>query len=106
MHFVNAAFTFISLIVGMGCATGIITSWFAYRSKAMKQLPSEDLLLRLNEISDRLSHLDGSVDTMAIEVERISEAQRFTARVLAERTAPPPAALSEKLRPSGSVTPH
>jgi hypothetical protein len=40
---------------------------------------------------------------VAVEVERISEAQRFTARVLAERTSG--AALSDKSR-SGSVTPH
>ena len=35
---------------------------------------------------DRLEHLQQSVDSIAIEVERIAEAQRFTARLLAERT--------------------
>ena len=60
---------------------------------------------RLDEIADRLSHIDGAVDTMAVEVERISEAQRFTARVLAERTAASPAPIGEKSR-VGSTTPH
>ena len=35
---------------------------------------------------DRLEHLQQSVDAIAVEVERIAEAQRFTARLLAERT--------------------
>ena len=35
---------------------------------------------------DRLEHLQQSVDAIAIEVERIAEAQRFSARLLAERT--------------------
>ena len=35
---------------------------------------------------DRLEHLQQSVDAIAVEVQRIAEAQRFTARLLAERT--------------------
>jgi hypothetical protein len=34
---------------------------------------------------DRLQHLEQAVDAIAVEVERISEAQRFSARLLAER---------------------
>ena len=34
---------------------------------------------------DRLEHLQQSVDAIAIEVERIAEAQRFTTKLLAER---------------------
>jgi hypothetical protein len=39
---------------------------------------------------DRLRHLEQAVDAIAVEVERISEAQRFSARLLAERTAAAP----------------
>ena len=35
---------------------------------------------------DRLEHLQQSVDAIAVEVERIAEAQRFSAKLLAERT--------------------
>ena len=35
---------------------------------------------------DRLEHLQQSVDAIAVEVERIAEAQRFTARLGAART--------------------
>jgi hypothetical protein len=94
---------FVSMIVGMGCLTGIIVTWMKRRSRP--ELPSSQLMGRLDDISERLARLDGSVDTVAVEIERISEAQRFTARVLAERAAAP-AALPDKSRPAGSTTPH
>ncbi|MDB4876900.1 MAG: hypothetical protein JWM41_3346 [Gemmatimonadetes bacterium] len=93
---------FTALIVGTGCLTGIIITWLKRRGRA--ELTSSQLMNRLDDISERLARLDGSVDTMAVEVERISEAQRFTARVLAERAAQP--ALPEKPRSAGSSTPH
>lgn len=34
---------------------------------------------------ERLEHLQQSVDAIAVEVERIAEAQRFSAKLLAER---------------------
>jgi hypothetical protein len=36
-------------------------------------------------VSQRLEQLQQSVDAIAIEVERVAEAQRFTARIEAER---------------------
>ena len=38
------------------------------------------------QVDDRLERLQQSVDAIAIEVERITEAQRFSARLLAERS--------------------
>jgi hypothetical protein len=92
-------FLFVSIIVGMGCLTGIIVTLLKRRGRA---LPS-DLAARLDDIANRLSRLDTSVDTIAVEVERISEAQRFTAKVLADRSGS--AALPERSRP-GPTTPH
>jgi hypothetical protein len=37
------------------------------------------------EVSNRLDQLQQSVDAIAIEVERLAEAQRYTARLEAER---------------------
>ncbi|MGH7720736.1 MAG: hypothetical protein ACREON_18055 [Gemmatimonadaceae bacterium] len=34
---------------------------------------------------ERLAHIEQAVDAMAIEIERISEGQRYTTRLLAER---------------------
>jgi hypothetical protein len=39
----------------------------------------------LDEMRQRLEQLQQSVDSVAIEVERISEGQRFTTRLLSER---------------------
>ena len=44
-----------------------------------------DVNARLGEIADRLAKLDNAVDSMAVEVERISEGQRFVTKLLAER---------------------
>ena len=41
------------------------------------------------EVSSQLRHLQQSVEAIAIEVERISEAQRYTARMLTEGAAQP-----------------
>ena len=42
---------------------------------------------RTDEIAPRLDRLEQAVDAIAIEVERISEGQRFVTRILAERPA-------------------
>lgn len=39
----------------------------------------------LATISDRLERIEAAVDAIAVEVERISEAQRFSARLQSER---------------------
>ncbi len=44
------------------------------------------------ELTDRLTHLEQSVDAVAIEVERIGEGQRFMTRLFTERGAPRAAA--------------
>ncbi len=50
-------------------------------------------LLPDSQSADRLARIEAAVESIAIEVERISEAQRFTTRLLADRTtaSPPPA---------------
>ena len=47
----------------------------------------QDAQLKLNvpQIDERLSRIENAIDAMAIEVERISEGQRFVTRLLAER---------------------
>jgi hypothetical protein len=40
------------------------------------------------EISTRLGRLEQAVDTIAIEIERISEGQRFMTKIMAERPSP------------------
>ena len=51
--------------------------------KALKRRPPERATLDEN----RLQHLEQAVDAIALEIERISEGQRFTTRLLAQRQA-------------------
>ncbi|MGH7626337.1 MAG: hypothetical protein ACREOJ_13605 [Gemmatimonadaceae bacterium] len=43
------------------------------------------------EVAQRLEHMEQAIDSIAVEVERISEGQRFTTKLLSERTGTPPA---------------
>jgi chaperonin cofactor prefoldin len=42
----------------------------------------------LTETAQRLERLEGAVDTIALEIERISEGQRFVTKLLSEQHAP------------------
>lgn len=53
-------------------------------------------------VEDRLYRIEQAVDAMAIEIERMAESQRFTAKLLAERL-PTPEALPGHREESGSV---
>lgn len=50
------------------------------RKSQIKAMPSSDLTPQIRQLQD-------SVDAMAIELERISEGQRFTAKLLADRSS-------------------
>ncbi|HEV7991264.1 MAG TPA: hypothetical protein VGP25_05520 [Gemmatimonadaceae bacterium] len=54
-----------------------------------------------SDVSGRLERMEQAIDSIAVEVERISEGQRFTTKLLSERVQAPPAAL-ENLPPRGS----
>jgi hypothetical protein len=56
----------------------LITKWLE-----PKPVPPRELAT----ISSRLEKIEAAVDTIAVEVERISEAQRFTARIQSEQIA-------------------
>jgi len=75
---------FVGILTAMGCITsiahGLLKRW---RSK-----PSEvgrDVTGALNDIAQRLARLEQASDAMSVEIERISEGQRFTTKLLVER---------------------
>lgn len=43
----------------------------------------------LQGLEDRLDRIERSVEAIALEVERVSEGQRFVTKLLAEKAAPP-----------------
>ena len=56
-----------------------------------------------NELATRLERIEQAVDTIAIEVERVSEGQRFMTKIMAER--PQPAGSSVDAAPSQQKQP-
>ena len=56
-------------------------------SRKKRALPVDDSALV--RIEDRLSRMEGAIDAMSIEMERISEGQRFTTKLLSDRTEQP-----------------
>jgi hypothetical protein len=59
--------------------------------------------VQMRQPTDRIEHLVNAVEAMSIEVERISEAQRFTAHILSGRSDAPQ---SVKRVPERVITPH
>ena len=84
----------IAIVFGTTSAT--ILSLVKMRMKAREQQHS----LPSTRVEDRLDRIEQAVDAIAIEVERMSESQRFTTRLLTERL-PSPEALpaAERGRP-------
>jgi hypothetical protein len=70
------------IIIGSLGALSFIGTWTLrslHRAKQPAALPQ-------NNYDERFSQLQHSVDAIAVEVERIAEAQRFTTRMLTEGT--------------------
>jgi hypothetical protein len=67
---------------------GFAALWLRARERAIRLALTEKSAPETR--SAEIQHLVQAVDTIAAEVERISEAQRFTAQVLAERIEPDP----------------
>lgn len=59
----------------------ILNAVVRYRRGGQRALPAEDL----SRIETRLTEMQGALDAVAVEIERISEGQRFTTKLLAER---------------------
>lgn len=88
---------FIGLMATLGSVTKIILTIINRRRTVVgAAVPT------LEEISQRLGRMEQALDATAVEVERISEAQRFTTKLLVERTHQGPV---ENAR-AKIVTPH
>lgn len=70
--------TSITALVLLGVATR-----YLWKRTSRAETPAP----RLND--DRLQRIEDAVDTIAVEIERMSEAQRFTAKLLLERGVDP-----------------
>ena len=85
---VPAVATVAIVAIVAGSAYRLIKMWLERSGHG--SIPESDL----KQIRDGIGQLQQAVDAIAIEVERLSEGQRFTAKLLAENvpgTAPVPA---------------
>lgn len=87
---------FAGLMATLGSLTKIILS-IVNRKRALPDSANT----ALTEIAQRLGRLEQAVDATAVEVERISEAQRFTTKLLVEKGK-----AGQELPRSRVVTPH
>jgi hypothetical protein len=72
------------VIVGM---VGSLLAMSIWAWRAARKSPNRELPSPIYE--QRLEQLQQSIDAIAVEVERIAEAQRFSAKLLAERADTP-----------------
>lgn len=73
----------ISVIVGGSTIASVVASISKVFIKRGMPGASDGSVAR---IDDRLSRMEQAIDAMAVEMERISEGQRFTTKLLAERS--------------------
>ena len=71
--------TIILSIVAVAGTMGVLKMWVNRPSRAA--IPQADL----KEIREGLARMEQSIDVIAVEVERLSEGQRFTTKLLAEQ---------------------
>lgn len=82
------------MIAGMVLGSGVAIVWGLARVY-LRKLEIQNRtggVLPNAEMAQRLERIEQAVDAIAIEMERVSEGQRFTTKLLAERVAPPAAA--------------
>jgi transposase len=68
-----------AIVVGLPYVRGMVRRWD--REGAAPQIPSD--------VSGRLERMERAIEAIALEVERISEGQRFTTKLLSERNNAP-----------------
>ena len=97
-----------SMAGSVALLAGFVGAWigarFAARGAARTVLVEADVQRVGGAELTELRQLTQSIEALAIEVERIAEAQRFVARVLVERPDQKIASLVR--RDAGSTTPH
>lgn len=76
----EGVFPYIVALAAIGTGGKIITTWLRNRGGPARE--------ELRGISDQIAQLQHAVDTVAVEVERIEEGQRFATRLLSEGRPP------------------
>jgi hypothetical protein len=92
----------LSNIVLFGSTVTFVALWIRARERAIRAAVDSE---RQVEPASDIERLVNAVDAIAVEVERISEAQRFTTKVLVERNDA--GTVAKRLSsPERVITPH
>jgi hypothetical protein len=92
-----------------GLGFGLVGAWLGARFAAARTARQIVDALARSEYQQashqRLADLSLAVDAMSVEIERLSEGQRYAAKLLTERAHPAPVELPQARTP-GTITPH
>lgn len=86
---------FVTVAVTVRSIAGVISRRLEYRRSALP-----------DETEKRLERIEAAVDVIAVEVERIAEAQRFSLRLAEERGIGRPEPRPAQLPEGRVITPH
>jgi hypothetical protein len=76
-------FEMVAMLGTMGIiGTVVVKIVNAVSNRSRNALPSD----QVKRLEDRLTRIEQGIDAVSIEVERISEGQRFTTKLLSERS--------------------
>jgi hypothetical protein len=73
------------MMIGASSILGIYVLWRGFRRFVLRRKPKAAASPVIPDNTVQIQQLQHSLDTIAIEVERISEAQRFSAKLLKEK---------------------
>ena len=83
--------------------TGFVGAWFGARLVTRRAQLDREAADGLRVTPEQVRELSLGIEALALEMERMSEGQRFVAKVLVERQ---PSALPSPRREPGVITPH
>ena len=89
-------------VVFMVCATGAFVASLRLVRRFLELRHERSLHTAPQTDAERLARIESMVEVTAVEVERIAEANRFIAKLLADRTGP----ATQLVKPERVITPH
>ncbi len=79
---------FVIIIVALVGLAFTLSAFAGAWASTRKRQASSDAPPQLNALEARLARMEEAIESVAVEMERVAEGQRFTARLLSERAAP------------------
>lgn len=97
-----------AIVMAAIITSGVTLSMIAHAwVESRKQRGQAQASPRLDAIEARLSRMEDMIESVALEMERVAEGQRFTAKLLADRAAPAQPLPNRGSQPEGRMnTPH